>query len=81
MIDALATKQDIVKLLTDKGYEVLSSGYYYLPGTYVTKHGNYERPDYAPRRYKDGWGVHCTYYYYSGTHYAPLDGRISLDCL
>jgi len=43
---------------------------------YILAHGEYSTPEYTPRRYKDGWGVHCTYSYYAGSFYAPRDGRI-----
>jgi hypothetical protein len=54
-------------------------GVFWETGTYYLSHGEYERPDYRVRRYKDGWGVHATYYYYAGTLYAPKDGRLLDD--
>lgn len=50
--------------------------YFFTSGTYYLSHGEYSQPDYAPRRYKDGWGIHVTYYYYAGTCCAPRDGRV-----
>jgi hypothetical protein len=54
-------------------------GVFWETGTYYLSHGEYERPDYCVRRYKDGWGVHMTHYYYAGTLYAPEDGRLWWD--
>ena len=45
-------------------------------GTYYLKHGEYSSPDYSPRRYKDGWGIHVDWHFYSGTFYAPQSGRV-----
>jgi hypothetical protein len=45
--------------------------------TYYLSHGEYSRPDYYPARYKDGWAVKVAYFYYPGTFYAPVDGRMS----
>ena len=52
---------------------------FYPKGTYYLAHGEYSKPDYQPRRYKDGWGIHVKYYFYSGTCYAPKDGRIDAE--
>jgi hypothetical protein len=54
-------------------------GVFARKGTYYLWHGEYARPDYRVRRYKDGWGVHVKHYYYAGTLYAPEDGRLEYD--
>lgn len=74
-----ATKSEITKWLEREGFEQMSNGNWYLTGRYYLSHGEYERPDYAPRRYKDGWSLHATYYYYAGTLYARKDGRVCDD--
>lgn len=60
-------------LLVDSG-----SGYWYERGTYVLQYGEYDRPDYRPVRYKDGWGIKVVYYYHPGTYRTRHDGRVSL---
>jgi len=57
----------------------LDETFFYPKGTYYLAHGEYSKPDYQPRRYKDGWGIHVKYYFYSGTCYAPKDGRIDSE--
>lgn len=59
--------------------ESSKGGVFWGTGTYYLAHGEYERPDYRVRRYKDGWGIHVTHYYYGGTLYAPEDGRLEDD--
>ena len=51
-------------------------GVFWRRGLYYLNHGEYSRPEYSVRRYKDGWGIHAAYFYYAGTLYAPRDGRI-----
>lgn len=79
MKNSFGTKQEAIDFLERNGYTKMESGSYYAPGLYYTSHGEYERPDYTPRRYKDGWGIHAEYYYFPGTLYAPKDGRVSLE--
>lgn len=51
-----------------------------VSGMYVCSHGEFARPEYVLRRYKDGWGVKIIYYYYCGTLFAPKDRRcVKLD--
>ncbi len=73
-----ATKQAAVDFLASQGHlDSDKSGKLFFPsGTYYLAHGEYSQPDYTPRRYKDGWGIHRTSYFYSGTFYAPTDGRV-----
>jgi len=54
-------------------------GVFRRTGTYYLNHGEYSRPEYSVRRYKDGWGVHVKYFYYPGTLYVPKDGRLLYD--
>lgn len=51
-------------------------GFWYDSGTYVCAHGEYERPEYYERRYKDGLGIHKRWFFYPGTYGTPQDGRI-----
>ncbi len=48
-------------------------------GPYYLSHGEYSSPEYTPRRYKDGWGIHVKYYYYQGNPLAPKDGRLEYE--
>ena len=51
-----------------------------VSGVYVCSHGEYARPEYVVRRYKDGWGVKVLYYYFTNTLFAPKDRRaVKLD--
>lgn len=49
--------------------------FWYSSGMYQLSHGEYDRPTYEPRRYKDGWGVRVEYSYLPGTYNAPQSGR------
>ena len=51
-------------------------GVFYRGGVYYLNHGEYARPVYSVRRYKDGWGIHVKHFYYYGTLYVPSDGRL-----
>lgn len=76
-VPAFATKAELEKFLHDKTVLVKSkSGKWYEPGNYYLAHGEYERPDYVPTRYKDGWSLKVVYYFYAGTLFAPEDGRV-----
>lgn len=49
-------------------------------GMYVYSHGEFARPEYVLRRYKDGWGVKIIYYYFYNILFAPKDRRcVKLD--
>lgn len=56
---------------------ISGAAYYYRKGVYMLRHGEYDRPDYMPRRYKDGWGIHCEQYYYRGTFNARKSCRVN----
>ena len=74
------TKREAIEFLRSvEELEEGEPGVFYETGAYYLSHGEYARPDYRVRRYKDGWGVHVTYYYYPGTLYAPEDGRLEDD--
>jgi hypothetical protein len=45
---------------------------------YILSYGEYSSPDYRPRRYGDGWGIHRETYYYSGTFNVPKSGRVDV---
>ena len=74
-----ATKSELTKWLELNGFSQMSNGNWYPSGRYDLSHGEYERPDYTPRRYKCGWSLHATYYYYAGTLHAKKDGRVCDD--
>lgn len=73
-----ATKAEVIKFLeAQKELTSNNAGTKFFPaGTYYLNHGEYSQPDYEPRRYKDGWSIHVTYFYYAGTFHAPCDGRV-----
>lgn len=49
-------------------------------GAYLLSKGEYARPEYVVRRYKDGWGVKIIYYYVGDIIFAPKDRRaVKLD--
>lgn len=68
LCDWCDSQEELDSLLDGKGW--------CLTGTYYLSHGEYNRPHYYPRRYKDGWSLHGEFYFYSGTFGAPKDGRI-----
>ena len=71
-----ATKAAASKFLARNGFAQDSEGAYYPTGTYYLAHGEYSTPEFIPRRYKDGWGIHGVYFYHSGTFNTPQDGRV-----
>jgi hypothetical protein len=75
-MNAFATKAELIAACRAADLDETSDGRFYESGTFVCPHGCYERPDFTPRKYKDGWSLHVNYYYYRGTLYAPKDGRI-----
>ena len=72
------TKEEVRDFLDNEcGMNPHSGGRWYSrPGMYVLGHGEYDRPDYQPRKYKDGWGIHVRYYHYAGATNVPEDGRV-----
>lgn len=72
------TKKDVLAFLASIPYlSPMSDGVSFYPnGTYYLSHGEYSQPEYKPRKYKDGWGIHGTCFYFSGTFFAPRDGRV-----
>lgn len=75
-------KSDVIDYLSNAcGMSSTSGGAFFEPGTYYLNHGEYSQPDYEPRRYKDGWGIHANYYYHPGTFGAPADGRVNINVL
>ena len=51
-----------------------------VSGMYVCSHGEFARPEYVLRRYKDGWGIKKRYFYYYSTLFAPKNRRaVQLD--
>ena len=54
----------------------LAGKVFWYRGVYHLSHGEYDQPEYVVRRYKDGWGIHVTHFYYRGTYGAPKSGRL-----
>lgn len=44
-----------------------------VSGAYLLSKGEYARPEYVIRRYKDGWGIKITYFYEYDILFAPKD--------
>ena len=42
-----------------------------ISGTYYLNHGEYARPSYSVVKYRDGYAVKVSFFYYPGTFYAP----------
>lgn len=76
------TKRELFVSLKNAGFQQMSKpSKWFVPGTYICHHGEYDRPTYHVRKYKDGYGVHVEYFYYPGTFHAPKDHRLSDDDL
>ena len=74
-----ATKKEVIEFMrTLSNYVESGSGFFYSKGRYYLAHGEYDRPDYWPTRYKDGWGVREKTYFYPNTFYARKSGRCEL---
>ena len=54
---------------------------FFPAGIYYLSCGEYSKPDFIPRRYKDGWGIYVKFYYYSGTFNTIKSGRIDPETL
>jgi hypothetical protein len=78
---AFDTKKQLEARLLKAGFQQHSKGRWSQLGIYVCGHGEYARPEYSLRCYKDGWSLHATYFFYSGTFGAPVDGRVSDEIL
>lgn len=50
-----------------------------ISGIYYLNHGEYARPTYSVVKYRDGYAVKVSYYYYSGTFYAPKNHLLTLE--
>lgn len=77
------TKREVIDyLVSDCEMIAHSEGRWFCQeGRYELRHGEYDRPDFQPRRYRDGWGVHRELYYFDGTFNAPCSGRVKIDIL
>ncbi len=73
------TKKDLIEWLEANGFESLDNGNYFLAGVYELHYGEYERPEYKPTRYSDGWSLKGIYFYTKSTLFAPNDGRVNSE--
>ena len=70
------TKKEALEFMRGlENYREYKDGLFCRCGDYYLAHGEYEKPDYKPVHYKDGWGIKETNYFYPGTFYARKDGR------
>lgn len=72
---------DFLNLFVEDGLLNRAGTVWFEPGYYVLNHGEYDRPDLKPVRYKDGWKIKVTHYYYTGTFNTPVDGPVELATL
>lgn len=70
------TKKEALEFMRGlENYREYKDGLFCRCGDYYLAHGEYDKPDYKPVHYKDGWGIKETNYFYPGTFYARKDGR------
>ena len=50
-----------------------------LSGVYYLNHGEYARPTYSVVKYRDGYAVKVSYFYYRGTFYAQKNHLLTSD--
>lgn len=50
-----------------------------ISGTYYLNHGEYARPTYSVVKYRDGYAVKVSYFYYRGTFYAPKNHLLTSE--
>lgn len=50
-----------------------------ISGTYYLNHGEYARPTYSVVKYRDGYAVNVSYFYYRGTFYAPKNHLLTTE--
>lgn len=75
----MTTTTEIKSLFDKANLEHDGNGKYSQKGIYCTNHGEYSRPRYSIRRYKDGMGIYIQYFYYNNTFNIPQNGRISIQ--
>lgn len=50
-----------------------------ISGIYYLNQGEYARPSYSVVKYRDGYAVKVSYYYYRGTFYAPKNHLLTSE--
>ena len=50
-----------------------------ISGTYYLNNGEYARPTYSAVKYRDGYAVKVSYFYYMGTFYAPKNHLLTSE--
>lgn len=50
-----------------------------LSGVYYLNHGEYSRPTFSVVKYRDGYAVKVSYFYYRGTFYAPKNHLLTSE--
>ena len=72
-----ATKKDAIEFMDDNFESTSDTSVYgwFKGGRYDLSYGEYERPSFFVRRYKDGWGIHRETFYYSNVCCAVKSGR------
>lgn len=71
MIHKFLTYGLAAKIAEEKNYEI--------SGTYYLNHGEYARPTFSVVKYRGGYAVKVSYFYYRGTFYAPKNHLLTSD--
>lgn len=71
MIKKFLTYALAEKIAEEKNSEII--------GTYYLNHGEYARPSYSVVKYRDGYSVKVSYFYYRGTFYAPKNHLLTSE--
>lgn len=50
-----------------------------ISGIYYLNNGEYARPTYSVVKYRDGYAVKVSYFYYRGTFYAPKNHLLTSE--
>lgn len=69
-------KKFLTHVLAEKIAEEKNSA---ISGTYYLNHGEYARPSYSAVKYRDGYAVKVSYFYYPGTFYAPKNHLLTSE--
>lgn len=50
-----------------------------ISGVYYLNHGEYARPTYSVVKYRDGYAVKVSYFFYRGTFYSPKNHLLTSE--
>lgn len=78
LFESYDTKEETEQALNTVTWLSEDEGIWSFDGTYHLRNGEYARPTYTPKEYKDGWGIEAKHYFYEGTYTNCSDGRINV---